>query len=114
MPLFEFVRRTRTGAVDDPLLSDRGILPGKPGLVNTRPVGAGRARRHFSPSGGAVTKKQAPADQPGAGMRIVNVLPCPGALSTVTVPPWTIAMCWTIASPSPEPPRWRLRPESTR
>lgn len=37
------------------------------------------------------------------GIRTVNVLPCPGALSTAAVPPCSCAICRTIYSPSPVP-----------
>src|SRR5207253_784196 len=39
----------------------------------------------------------------GSGRRIVNVLPCPGWLSTVTDPPCSSTIRLTIASPSPVP-----------
>ena len=38
-----------------------------------------------------------------AGIRTVKVLPCPGALSTSAVPPWSRAICRTMYSPSPVP-----------
>ena len=37
------------------------------------------------------------------GRRIVNLLPCPSALSTVRVPPIASVSCFTIASPRPMP-----------
>jgi hypothetical protein len=43
-----------------------------------------------------------------------NVLPRPGSLFTVTVPPWSCTMCFTIESPSPVPPFSRERALSTR
>ena len=43
-----------------------------------------------------------------------KVLPLPGALFTVTRPPWAWAMCLTMARPNPVPPSLRLRPASTR
>ena len=45
---------------------------------------------------------------------MVKVLPLPGVLSTVARPPWAWAMCFTMARPSPVPPRLRLRALSTR
>ncbi len=36
-------------------------------------------------------------------------LPCPGVLSTATLPPWASASRSTSASPSPVPVYWRLR-----
>lgn len=38
-----------------------------------------------------------------AGIRTVNVLPCPGTLSTSAVPPWSRAIWRTMYSPSPVP-----------
>lgn len=38
-----------------------------------------------------------------AGIRTVNVLPCPGTLSTSVVPPCSCAICRTMYSPSPVP-----------
>ena len=38
-----------------------------------------------------------------AGIRTVNVLPCPGALFTAAVPPCSCAICRTMYSPSPVP-----------
>ena len=37
------------------------------------------------------------------GSRMLNVAPWPGSLSTVAAPSWASAMCWTSASPIPEP-----------
>lgn len=37
------------------------------------------------------------------GIRTVNVLPCPGTLSTSAVPPCSCAICRTMYSPSPVP-----------
>ena len=34
---------------------------------------------------------------------MVNVLPCPGTLSTSAVPPWSRAIWRTMYSPSPVP-----------
>ena len=45
---------------------------------------------------------------------MVNVDPAPSALHTDTVPPWLVATCLTIASPSPVPPVARERAGSTR
>jgi MFS family permease len=49
-----------------------------------------------------------------AGIRTVKVLPTPGVLSTVMVPPWACTMCLTIERPRPVPPSLRLRALSTR
>ena len=48
------------------------------------------------------------------GNSTVNVLPCPGVLSTPTRPPNDCARCFTIESPSPVPPSSRERALSTR
>ena len=55
-----------------------------------------------------------PAAHRAAGIRTVKVLPTPGVLSTVMVPPWACTMCLTIERPKPVPPSLRLRALSTR
>ena len=48
------------------------------------------------------------------GRRNVNVEPAPSELQTLTEPPWLVAMCLTIARPSPVPPVERERAGSAR
>ena len=40
---------------------------------------------------------------PCSGSETVNVLPCPGALSTWTAPPCAVTIWWTMESPMPVP-----------
>src|SRR5271157_3296978 len=49
-----------------------------------------------------------------SGSAIVNVLPFPIVLSTVTSPLWARTICLTIESPRPVPPSFLLRALSTR
>ena len=49
-----------------------------------------------------------------SGTRMQNELPWPGRLDTAASPPWASAMCFTMASPRPVPPRSLLRALSTR
>lgn len=49
-----------------------------------------------------------------AGRVRVNRVPCPGVLSTATVPPWASAISFTMASPSPVPPDSLARAGSAR
>ena len=49
-----------------------------------------------------------------AGSRRVNVEPTPTVLATSTRPPWLVAMCLTMARPSPVPPVARERARSAR
>ena len=57
-------------------------------------------------------------DQPSSfaffGKTRVKTEPSPGVLSTVTVPPWAWTMCFTMASPRPVPPSFRLLALSMR
>lgn len=59
-------------------------------------------------------KGHPPSFAASIGKMTVNVLPSPTALSTVTRPPCSCAMCLTMASPRPVPPFARLRPLSMR
>ena len=52
--------------------------------------------------------------QPVEPVAVPNVLPLPSTLSIVSVASCRCNACLTIASPRPEPPRSRERPESTR
>ena len=53
--------------------------------------------KNFSPPAGGENIRHS------VGIRTVNVLPCPGALSTAAVLPCSCAICRTIYSPSPVP-----------
>lgn len=53
--------------------------------------------KKFSPPAGGENIRHS------AGIRMVNVLPCPGTLSTSAVPPWSRAIWRTMYSPSPVP-----------
>src|SRR4051812_2800200 len=44
------------------------------------------------------------------GRRTVKTAPCPGVLARVTSPPWAATIEATMESPSPVPPRFRVRP----
>jgi hypothetical protein len=44
------------------------------------------------------------------GSHTRNVEPAPGLLCTSTLPPCCCTIFWTIASPSPVPPRWNCFP----
>ena len=48
------------------------------------------------------------------GKEILKQLPAPPLFATLTCPPWVVAMCLTIARPSPVPPMRRLLDLSTR
>jgi hypothetical protein len=47
------------------------------------------------------------ASEGAAGNSTRNVDPLPTSLSTVSVPPWAVAMGWQMESPSPVPLPWR-------
>lgn len=53
-------------------------------------------------------------DAGASGSRSANVLPMPGALSTVTRPPWAATIDAVMASPSPAPRGSRSRAGSRR
>lgn len=53
--------------------------------------------KKFSPPAGGENIRHS------AGIRTVNVLPCPGTLSTSAVPLWSRAIWRTMYSPSPVP-----------
>lgn len=53
--------------------------------------------KKFSPPAGGENIRHS------VGIRTVNVLPCPGTLSTSAVPPWSRAIWRTMYSPSPVP-----------
>lgn len=88
-------------------------------LASPRAVAGHVPRR---PALGAVGWRYAPAGSGGVasatavapGSRIVNRVPRPGWLATVTVPLWASTTYFTMASPRPLPPDRRERAESTR
>src|SRR6266540_2143982 len=47
------------------------------------------------------------------GIRTLNVLPTPGSLVKLSLPPSSSTNRWQMCRPSPVPSRWRLWPEST-
>src|SRR6185312_15986658 len=63
------------------------------------------------PTGGSVASRSSGGL---AGNRRVNVDPPPRVLDTSTRPPWLLAMCFTMARPSPVPPVERERAWSAR
>ena len=57
-----------------------------------------------SPRGTGQLRTRAALDQPATGRWIVNTLPCPGTLRSVSLPPMPCTMRFARARPSPKPP----------
>jgi len=120
------IRHRRSGKASSagPVASRRAAASGSPD-VQGRSLARRVAGRWFghdsrdgrSPRRSAQTEAPAAAGRPEtdrSGKTSRKMDPRPTVLSTSAHPPWTRAMCLTMARPRPVPPIERLRARSTR
>ena len=108
----------------DPAVRDRRVgarvlpaVPQRQGCLRRRRVGdrqLGRCRRALRRSSRRAHQAVGAAASPSRGMLSTNVAPPPGVWRAATVPPWASMMDAVIDSPSPDPPRSRVRALSAR
>ena len=99
------VRAGASGGVPD------GSPPsgGPSGRRGQEPARAGRAGGGSGGAWGGGARSGRKGVTERAGRVTVKMLPLPGELSTVIVPPWASAIHFPMARPRPVPPAWRAR-----
>src|SRR5262249_12913305 len=88
-------------------VESHGLEPHLEDLEDARVVvhHKGATVRHRLTSVVSTADPASPGSRPSRGRRTVKVLPTPSCASTLTWPPWASTSPFTMAKPSPEPPR---------